>query len=104
MSRELQFTEIERGLDYIKFTVEVMEKDMTRELTDAEIGAVRDSFGDEPVMLYAFARAVIKADRALRVPMTEQEVAAAFSYAGLNGNFVTGIRAAERHHGIGEKA
>ncbi len=74
---------------------------MTRELTDAEIGAVRDSFGDEPVMLYAFARAIIKADRALRVPMTEAQIAELQEDGVFWQSCTHIVRDIERHHGIG---
>jgi len=53
----------------------------------------------------AFARAVIAADRAKRVPMTHAQrvdVLAEFG-AGDMWDFFDGIRAAEAFHGIGSK-
>lgn len=83
---------------------------MTRELTDEQLVALwQQQSGD---VVCNFARAVIAADRALRVPMTAQDRANALDAAVDEEDveaadmwvFIEGIRAAERHHGIGEKA
>ena len=94
---------------------------MTRELTDEQIKELAleafdctwDADDETLVNRYGhgvylwrfadFARAVIEADRALRVPMTDSEIDA--SWVGTDGEgFIEGIRAAEAFHGIGEKA
>ena len=86
---------------------------MTRELTDEQLLAMwagNDERALRPVLggnkIKDFARAIIKADRALRVPMTEDEIDAKWelSYARCWIEFEEGIRAAEAFHGIGAKA
>lgn len=55
----------------------------------------------------AFARAIIAADRALRVPMTDEEINDAYGLARVqhdhipHDDVVRIVRAAERFHGIG---
>lgn len=53
---------------------------------------------------FSFARAIEQAVLAKRVPMTPEETDAAMKllfYPARNRAFIDGIKAAERHHGIG---
>lgn len=87
---------------------------MSRELKDLEIKEILDkcdSGQESSEYLLSFARAVIAADRALRVPMTPEQVQALLhdtAYISAShesrADFINGIRHGERFHGIGEKA
>lgn len=86
---------------------------MSRELTDEQMldliseakgigGAIRTD-----AQLFVFARAAIKADRALRVPMTDVQIDAAAEgwswWIADTDDFKAGIHAAEKFHGIRPK-
>jgi len=77
------------------------------ELSKDEICALRDQAKSDArceneLWFVLFARAVIAADRAKRVPMTDSQIDAAWICTDGEG-FIEGIRAAEAFHGIGSK-
>jgi hypothetical protein len=87
-----------------------MEQDMSQELSDEQLWSIWNAQGSDDMSkseAFIFARAVIAADRAKRVPMTQLEVVEAFCKLPHDVQYVSvfdaGIRAAEAFHGIGSK-
>lgn len=81
---------------------------MSQELSDEQLWSIWNAQGSDDMSkseAFIFARAVIAADRAKRVPMTHAQrvdLLAEFG-AGDMWDFFDGIRAAEAFHGIGSK-
>jgi len=81
---------------------------MSQELSDDELWSIWNAQGSDDMSkseAFIFARAVIAADRAKRVPMTVEQCADAMRkiHPSVCHYVFEGIRAAEAFHGIGSK-